>query len=88
MKTTLELPDELLKAVKLRAVHAGRRLEDEVADLIRAGLEAETMGGKAKVESDETTGLPVIRVRHGAKKGEFAERVAEILAEQEAEHVL
>src|SRR5207249_380082 len=38
MKTTLDLPDALMKQVKLRAVHDGRKLKDTVADLLRKGL--------------------------------------------------
>ena len=38
MKTTLELPDDLLRRVKLRAVHRNRRLKDEIAQLLEAGL--------------------------------------------------
>jgi hypothetical protein len=38
MKTTLELPDDLIKEVKLRAVHDGKKLKDAVADLLRQGL--------------------------------------------------
>jgi len=38
MKTTLDLPDELLREMKLRAVIQGRTLRDLVADFIRQGL--------------------------------------------------
>ena len=38
MKTTVELPDDLLKEVKLLAVDEGRKLKDVVADLLRNGL--------------------------------------------------
>jgi hypothetical protein len=38
MKTTLELPDELVKAIKLHALEEGKKLKDAVADLLRAGL--------------------------------------------------
>lgn len=38
MKTTLELPDELMRRIKLRAVHRNRRLKDEIAQLLEAGL--------------------------------------------------
>jgi plasmid stability protein len=38
MKTTLELPDELMRRVKLRAVHRNRRLKDEIAHLLEAGM--------------------------------------------------
>lgn len=39
MKTTLELPDDLMHAVKVRAAATGRKLKDVVAELIRRGLE-------------------------------------------------
>ena len=38
MKTTLELPDDLMRRVKLRAVHRNRRLKDEIAQLLEAGM--------------------------------------------------
>src|SRR5437879_1817398 len=38
MKTTIELPDDLIKEVKLLAVDEGRKLKDVVADLLRHAL--------------------------------------------------
>ena len=38
MKTTLELPDDLMRRIKLRAVHRNRRLKDEIAQLLEAGI--------------------------------------------------
>ena len=38
MKTTLELPDELMRRVKLRAVHRNQKLKDVVAQLLEAGI--------------------------------------------------
>jgi len=38
MKTTLELPDDLMRRVKLRAVHRRRKLKDEIAQLLEAGM--------------------------------------------------
>jgi len=40
MKTTLELPDDLFRRVKLRAVHRNRKLKDEIAQLLEAGMAA------------------------------------------------
>jgi len=54
MKTTLDLPDALVKQVKLRALREGRKLKDAVADLLRKGLAA---GADAEPESPG----PVIR---------------------------
>jgi hypothetical protein len=65
-KTTLELPDDLMKRVKLRALHDGKKLTDTVAYLLRAGLEAATpspAGKRARVviKKDRQTGAPVIQ---------------------------
>lgn len=40
MKTTLELPDELMRHLKIRAAQSDRRLKDVVTELIERGLEA------------------------------------------------
>lgn len=41
MKTTLELPDRLMREVKIRAAQTDRKLKDVVADLIARGLAQE-----------------------------------------------
>ena len=38
MKTTLELPDELMRRVKLRAVHRSQKLKDAITQLLEIGL--------------------------------------------------
>ena len=38
MKTTLELPADLMRRIKLRAVHRNRKLKDEIAQLLEAGI--------------------------------------------------
>lgn len=38
MKTTLDLPNDLVQEIRRRAVNEGRKLKDVVADLIRRGL--------------------------------------------------
>lgn len=66
MKTTLDLPDELIRAVKLQAVMQGRNLKDLVADFLRQGLgitplvQPEQYSSSSLVTFD-TNGLPVIR---------------------------
>lgn len=49
MKTTLELPDDLMRALKLRAAATDRKLKDVVAEAITSGLAAasEPAGRKA-----------------------------------------
>ena len=41
MKTTLELPDELRRRVKTRAVQRNQKLKDAVAQLLEAGIAAD-----------------------------------------------
>lgn len=40
MKTTLDLPDDLMHEVKIRAVHEHKKLKDAVAEFIRKGMAA------------------------------------------------
>jgi plasmid stability protein len=55
MKATLDLPDDLLKEVRLRAVHEGKKLKDAVAELLRKGL-ANAAGRTATVvKADKAT---------------------------------
>jgi hypothetical protein len=67
MKTTLDLPDALVKQMKLRALHEGKKFKDAVADTLRAGLAATAAGRKAAkpkravLKRDRKTGLLVIQ---------------------------
>ena len=71
MKTTLDLPDEILREMKLRAVVQGRTLKELVADLLRQGL---GMAPRAPLEPPPAgsmveigaNGLPVIRLTSSA----------------------
>jgi hypothetical protein len=38
MKTTLDLPDDLMREVKIRAVHEHKKLKDAIAEFIRKGM--------------------------------------------------
>jgi hypothetical protein len=40
MKTTLELPDELMRRVRLRAVHRNQKLKEAIAQLLELGMAA------------------------------------------------
>ena len=40
MKTTLDLPDDLMREVKIRAVHEHKKLKDAIAEFIRKGMSA------------------------------------------------
>lgn len=66
MKTTLELPDELVREAKLRAVTQGRALKDLIAEFIRQGLgmssaEATQLPAAGNIVQVGLGGLPVIR---------------------------
>lgn len=63
VKMTLDLPDELVKQLKLRAVLDGKKLKDAFADALRAGLVTggdRAARGRVVVRKDRKTGLPVI----------------------------
>lgn len=66
MKTTLDLPDELIRSVKLRAVVQGRNLKDLVAEFLRQGLGMESPGPVKKRSADSMIvigkdGFPTVR---------------------------
>lgn len=84
MKTTLELPDELMREIKVRAAREDRKLKDVIAELLRRGLEQED---KSEAKVRHHVKLPLIHTAHPAPAGEelTPERVHEILAEEEAD---
>jgi plasmid stability protein len=86
VKTTIELPDDLVRAVKLRAVREDRKLKDMVAELLRRGLAADTDLAAAR---GRRVPLPLIRGGHPAAPGEelTPERVANILLQDDVRSV-
>jgi plasmid stability protein len=91
MKTTLDLPDALVKQVNIRAVREGRKLNDAVADLLRKGLAVaavtEPDAQAPVITKDKKTLLPLIVCKQAAAPEEemTPERVADILLAQEVE---
>ncbi|MBO0699124.1 MAG: hypothetical protein J2P46_12075 [Zavarzinella sp.] len=88
MKTTIELPDTLVREIKMRAVARGEKLKDTVAELLRKGLaaaDAQPAAPAARVRRDRLTGLPVVECLHAAAPGEeiTPDRAADILLDQE-----
>lgn len=71
MKTTLDLPDELIREVKLRAVVQRRTVKDLVAEFLRQGLgmappvQATPPAADSLVQIN-ASGLPVIQCRANA----------------------
>ena len=47
MKTTLELPDDLMRRVKVRAAQSDSKLKDTVAQLLEAGLRGASLAATA-----------------------------------------
>jgi hypothetical protein len=84
MKTTLNLPDDLMRAVKLRAVEENRTLTDIITDLLRRGL-AQESAEPTTIRNRVT--LPLVKGAHRARPDEemTPERVAHVLLDQETE---
>jgi plasmid stability protein len=75
MRTTLNLPDELMRAVKILAAQQNRTLQEMITELLRRGLAAPRPQGEHRVV------LPLVDC---AKTGELSpETLSEILLEQE-----
>ena len=89
MKTTFDLPPELVRELKLRAVHEGRKLKDLAADLLKRGLAAPKTPAKPQPAKPkiaiQANGLPVVRCAADAPAKRMS--AAELLAlEQETLH--
>ena len=86
MKTTLELPDDLMRTIKIRAVNQDRKLKDVIADLLRCGLAAEeTRASKGR----HRVKFPLIEGTKPARPDEeiTPARLKEILAEDDLRYV-
>lgn len=83
MKTTLNLPDDVIRAVKLRALQENRTLQDTIAELLRRGLAHQP--GRADA-TPRRVRLPLVQCTHAATDLQemTPERVAETLLEEEA----
>ena len=89
MKTTLDLPEDLIRRLKIRAAHDGRKLKDVAAEVLRAGLDAPNAVPKRKpvqIVKDKKTGLPVIvGPKVPRTKALTADEIAQIMIDQETE---
>jgi hypothetical protein len=83
MKTTLDLPDELMRQIKIRAVNENRKLKDAIADLLRRGLSQKSARSTTVRHRVE---LPLVECVHEARSDEemIPERVAKVLLEEES----
>lgn len=80
MRTTLDLPDELMRAIKVRAAEDNLELKEVVTNLLRRGLAATAA---EKPMALNRVQFPLVKCAHPAKPGDelTPERVAEILGE-------
>lgn len=87
VKTTLELPDDLMRAVKVRAAQEGRRLKDVMTEVVRLGL-AHEPNHAPRIR--HRVRLPLIEGGHPAlPDAEMTpQRIHDILLQQEVEVAL
>ena len=85
MKATFDLPPDLLREMKLRAVREGRKFKDLAAELLRRGLAAPpappSPSPKPKIEI-QRNGLPLVRCAAGAPATRMS--TADLLALEQA----
>jgi plasmid stability protein len=84
VKTTLELPDDLMRSIKIRAVREDRKLKDVIAELLRRGLAAEE--NRAMKNEERRISLPLIHTGRAISPEHEAtpERIADLLEAEEA----
>jgi len=78
MKTTIDLPDNLIRAVKIRAAQQGRTVRELVAEYINAGLNQHATASTASHD----LGLPIIPAQSDAP---LATMTREAIINSEAE---
>ena len=59
MKTTFDLPADLVRDVKLRAVHEGRKLKDVAEELLKRGLNSEQTSRTVPTATKGSIKLPL-----------------------------
>ena len=91
MKTTLDLPTDLVQRIKLRAVSEGRKPEDVAADILQAGLTPASAPNVSAAAAVPKT-LPVIKVHRAPRAStidvtaqQFCERIKQADLDLEVE---
>lgn len=82
MKTTVEVPDELMREIKVRAAREGRKLKDVIAELLQRGLESSAIEPpRRRIE------FPLIKTAHPAARGNelTPDETHQILLDQEVD---
>ena len=87
MKTTLDIPDDLLRTMKMQAVQEGRKFKDVAVEIFRRGLSQKQIPATRSVR--RRVKLPLIQCRHAALPSMelTADKVAEVLLKQEVNWV-
>ncbi len=92
MKTTLELPDDLMRGMKIRAATEGKKLKDVIADAIRDSLVSSrgtTFEAPPIVISRSASGFPYIKALSGTQKPAVtAEQFQRLIEESQLEEDL
>lgn len=84
MKTTLDIPDDLLRTMKMQAVQEGRKFKDVAVEIFRRGLTR--MPPPASRPARHRVKLPLIKAEPGARTFELTgERIHELELESEME---
>ena len=82
MKTTLDLPEDLVREMKIRAASEGRKLRDVAEEVFRRGLAAPAP--TAKPSERHRVKLPFVPAPVGAPRFELSgERLLELETEAE-----
>lgn len=82
MKTTLDLPEDLVREMKIRAASEGRKLRDVAEEVFRRGLAAPAATAKS---ARHRVRLPLIPAPAGAKPFELTgDRLLELEFEAES----
>ena len=82
MKTTIDLPEELVREMKFRAVREGRKLRDVAEEVFRRGLAAPPLDLVPRER--RRVSLPIVPAPAGAKAFELSgDRLLELELEAE-----
>jgi plasmid stability protein len=85
VKTTLDLPDELMRTIKVRAAQQDRKIKDVVAELLRRGLSAAS--GEPTTSGAQRVKLPLVECERPARQDRemTPERIAAALLDEETD---
>ena len=81
MKTTLDLPDDLMREVKILAAQSDRKLKDLLAELLRNGMAKSKKTSSAPIQN--RISLPLVDCGEPGAIDLSSEQVDQALLEQE-----